>query len=64
MKNCKLALSLLALACTAQAAGPAFTTLQPGAFRNIAQNLDVNLVFLGYEPGAGPRNITHSGKAA
>ena len=33
------------------------TTLQPGGFRNINQNLDVNVVFIGYELGAGPQNI-------
>ena len=32
----------------AQAAPPTFTTLQPGQFREIEQNLRVNIVFVGY----------------
>ena len=36
---------------------PTLTTLQPGGFRTINQTLDVNVVFIGYELGAGPRNI-------
>jgi hypothetical protein len=38
-------------------AAPTLTTLQPGGFRTIHQTLDVNVVFVGYELGAGPRNI-------
>ena len=34
-----------------------FTTLQPGGFRNIEQNLPINIVFVGYEPGAGAQQI-------
>src|SRR6476646_3306602 len=30
------------------AAPPAFTTLQPGQFREIEQNLQINIVFVGY----------------
>ncbi|HEX6737489.1 MAG TPA: hypothetical protein VF310_04350 [Vicinamibacteria bacterium] len=42
----------------AGAAGPpALTTLQPGGFRTIHQDLRVNVVFVGYRPGAGPRDI-------
>ncbi len=41
-------------------AQPALTTLQPGAFRNISQTLDINVVFVGYEPGTGPRDIDES----
>jgi hypothetical protein len=37
---------------------PVLTTLQPGGFRNIQQTLDVNVVFLGYEIGSGPRDIS------
>jgi hypothetical protein len=46
----------------AGAAGPppALTTLQPGAFRAIAQPLTINIVFVGYEPGPGPREIVDS----
>ena len=38
-------------------APPSLTTLQPGGFRNIEQDLTINVVFVGYEPGAGPRDI-------
>lgn len=59
-------LSLILLAFLSATAGPTagpapapptLTTLQPGGFRNINQILDVNVVFVGYEIGAGPRNI-------
>ena len=36
---------------------PTLTTLQPGGFRTINQTLDVTVVFIGYQLGAGPRNI-------
>ena len=36
---------------------PALSTLEPGGFRDIAQDLKVNVVFVGYEPGAGNRAI-------
>ncbi|MBL8234931.1 MAG: hypothetical protein JNL98_40900, partial [Bryobacterales bacterium] len=36
---------------------PTLTTLQPGGFRTITQTLDVNVVFVGYQPGAGPQNV-------
>ena len=45
---------------TSVSAQPGFTTLQPGAFRNIEQNLTVNVIFVGYEPGAGPRQINQA----
>jgi len=38
-------------------APPALTTLEPGGFRDIAQDLRVNVVFVGYEPGSGPFNV-------
>jgi hypothetical protein len=41
----------------AAAAPPAFSTLEPGAFREIEQNLPVNIVFVGYEPGAGAQQV-------
>jgi hypothetical protein len=42
----------------AEAAGPpAFRTFQPGGFRTIRQELTVNVVFVGYEAGPGPRGI-------
>jgi hypothetical protein len=42
-------------------AAPSLATLQPGGFRNIDQTLDVNVVFVGYEAGAGPRDINLAG---
>src|SRR5215207_9159553 len=39
------------------AATPNFTTLQPGQFREISQHLQINLVFVGYQRGGGPRDI-------
>src|SRR5262245_34767788 len=39
---------------------PALTTLKPGGFREITQNLKVNVVFVGYEPGAGSRDINEA----
>lgn len=49
---CALTASLLGLPAAVSAAGPSLTTLQPGAFREIAQDLDVNVVFVGFAPGA------------
>ena len=46
-----------ALTQAAPAEPPALTTLDPGGFQDIGQDLDVNIVFVGYEPGAGHRNI-------
>jgi len=45
------ALALLAtgLPLAAQAAGPALSTLEPGAFREIPQALTVNVVFVGFD---------------
>ncbi|MCL7454717.1 MAG: hypothetical protein M8467_16900 [Anaerolineae bacterium] len=36
---------------------PALTTLDPGGFRDIEQDLTINVVFVGYEPGAGATDI-------
>jgi hypothetical protein len=38
-------------------APPNLGTLQPGGFRDIAQDLTINVVFVGYEPGAGARDV-------
>lgn len=46
-----------ALTQAAPAEPPALTTLDPGGFQDIGQDLDVNIVFVGYEPGAGHHNI-------
>src|SRR5262249_51421734 len=42
------------------AATPTFTTLQPGQFREINQDLQVNIVFVGYHQGAGPRDLNEA----
>jgi hypothetical protein len=36
---------------------PVLSTLEPGGFRTIEQNLDINVVFVGYEPGGTPMEI-------
>jgi hypothetical protein len=36
---------------------PALSTLEPGGFLNIEQDLTINVVFVGYEPGSGDREI-------
>lgn len=36
---------------------PALTNLTPGGFLDIEQTLPVNIVFVGYEQGAGPQDI-------
>ena len=46
----------LLLASSAFPAG-SLSTLQPGQFRTISQQIPVNIVFVGYEPGAGPTNV-------
>jgi len=52
---------LSAFACVnALAATPTFTTLQPGQFREINQNLQINVVFIGFGHGAGPADIKES----
>lgn len=42
------------------AAAPSFTTLHPGQAQTINQNLTVNIVFVGFDPGTGPRDISPS----
>lgn len=41
-------------------APPTLSTLAPGGFREIDQNLPINIVFVGFEPGAGVRNLNES----
>ena len=41
-------------------AAPELTTLRPGQFHEINQNLAVNIVFVGYEQGTGPRDINEA----
>jgi len=40
-----------------KAAPPSLSTLEPGGFRSIEQNLTINVVFVGYEQGAGIQDI-------
>jgi hypothetical protein len=49
---CLLATGLVTLTSGAAAAGPSLGTLQPGAFREISQDLDVNVVFVGFPAGS------------
>ena len=44
-------------ALAAPSAPPDLDTLDPGGFLNLEQELDINVVFVGYEEGAGPRDI-------
>jgi hypothetical protein len=58
--NLKPVILLGTFAAVLPAAGPnppKLSTLQPGGVRNITQSLDVNVVFVGYEPGGGPQSI-------
>ena len=41
-------------------AAPEFTTFRPGQFHEINQDLDINIVFVGYQQGAGPRDINEA----
>jgi len=36
---------------------PALSTLEPGGFRSLEQDLTINVVFVGYEPGGGDQQI-------
>ncbi len=44
----------------ARPAPPTLTTLEPGGFRSLDQELTVNVVFVGYEQGAGAQEIDES----
>ena len=55
-------LLLLALVFSTALAGkadppPSLNTLEPGGFRDIEQDLAINVVFVGYEQGAGSQEI-------
>ncbi|HKP68760.1 MAG TPA: hypothetical protein VJV05_05730 [Pyrinomonadaceae bacterium] len=41
-------------------AAPQFSALRPGQFQEINQDLEINIVFVGYEQGAGPRDINET----
>jgi len=59
-----LMLLVIALPAATVSAGnpapPSLTTLQPGGFRTIEQDLTINVVFVGYEEGAGVMNINET----
>jgi len=40
---------------------PTLGTLEPGGFRTLTQDLTINVVFVGYEAGAGPTDINPAG---
>jgi len=50
-------LALAAAGAAVASAGDSFTTLEPGKTRVIAQEIPVNIVFVGYEQGNGDRDI-------
>ena len=54
------ALAVMSLAAASPGALPPLSTLQPGGFRTITQTLPVNVVFVGYEAGAGAQNVDAS----
>lgn len=47
-------------ALAAPAAPPELDILDPGGFINLEQELDINVVFVGYEEGDGPRDINEA----
>lgn len=42
------------------ASQPTFNSLHPGQFQRIEQNLQINIVFVGYHQGSGPRDINET----
>ena len=52
-----LAVSLMLPAVRASAPAPVLTTLSPGGFHDLTHDVNVNIVFLGYEMGAGAQNV-------
>jgi hypothetical protein len=48
VKFAAVAAAALSLPLAVSAAGPQLQTLEPGSFREIAQNLKVNVVFVGF----------------
>jgi hypothetical protein len=55
-----LALLPLQSALAAPALAPSLNTLVPGGFTNITQDLTVNIVFVGYDPGSGSQDINEA----
>lgn len=45
------------VALAGKAAPPTLLTLEPGGFQNLEQDLTINVVFVGYEPGADYQDI-------
>ena len=43
-----------------KAAPPTLSTLEPGGFRTLEQDLTINVVFVGYEPGNGYQDINEA----
>lgn len=52
--------SLLGSASHISASQPDFIALHPGQFQQIEQNLQINVVFVGYQPGNNPRDINEA----
>jgi len=52
--------SLLGSASRISASQSNFIALHPGQFQQIDQNLQINVVFVGYHPGSGPRDINET----
>ena len=50
-------ISLLGSSSPVSASQLTLTALHPGQFQYIDQNLQINVVFVGYHPGSGPRDI-------
>jgi hypothetical protein len=52
--------STLDVLAAARPAPPTLNTLQPGGFRDIQQDLPVNIVFVGFEPGTGTQELNEA----
>ena len=52
-----LAVTLTLPTLRAAAPAPVLTTLSPGGFSDLAHDVNVNIVFLGYEMGGGAQNV-------
>jgi hypothetical protein len=59
-RHLSIILLVLVTGFAVSATPPSFSTLQPGQFREINQNLQINIVFVGYHQGAGPRDINEA----
>jgi len=52
-----LTLNVLGATSPVSASQANFVALRPGEFQRIEQNMPINIVFVGYQPGSGPREI-------